>query len=410
MPYRLAPDSVAARFGLGMIPTTGILYANATPLIVSALEQSPDFSAETAGYVFAANMFGTSLGGLLIIAVVRALPWRLSCIVLASCIACLDLVSIWLNDPTTLMVLRFLHGLAGGAMMGFGALVIARAGNTDRTFGIMIAIQMIMGGMMAAGLAPLISSHGVYPVWTFLISFSLLCLVILPFLSDYPEPAPGQEQGLRAASARPPVLIALTAGLCLFIYQAGQMAAYTYIFEHGQTFGLSNTFMGWTSAASLWIGVLSALAAAYWSTRSGYVRPAVAGAILTAAAVALLIYPTAPAYLIASMGLGIFFCATIPYLLSLLAEMDDTGRLASVGSFVSSFGLASGPFLAATLLGLGASFVDILIFAVVAMTLAGIMAIAPARHLEQSRRHSPGSKTSARLHPPAAAAAPRSSS
>ncbi len=143
--------------------------------------------------------------------------------------------------------------------------------------------------------------------------------------------------------------------------------------------------MGWTSAVSLWSGVLSALGAAYWSTRNGYVRPAVVGAVLTAAAVALLIYPSASAYLIASIGFGIFFCATIPYLLSLLAEMDDTGRLASVGSFVSSFGLASGPFLAATLLGLGASIVDVLIFAVAAMTCAGILAIAPGRYLERNR-------------------------
>ncbi len=221
---------MAARLGLGMIPNTGILYANATPLIVSALEQSPEFSAETAGFVFAANMYGTAIGGLLIIAVVRALPWRLSCIVLAALIACFDLASIWQDDPATLTVLRFLHGLAGGAMMGFGSLVIARVGNTDRTFGIMIAIQMIMGGIMAAGLAPLITSHGVYPVWTVLILFSLLTLVILSLLSDYPEIAKAHKRGTAVATTRPPLMIALLAGVALFVYQVGQMAAYAYIF------------------------------------------------------------------------------------------------------------------------------------------------------------------------------------
>ncbi len=383
MTYRLQPDSIAARFALGMIPSCGIVYANATPLIVSALEQSPAFTPEAAGFVFSANMYGTSLGGLLVIALVRALPWRLSCILLAACIACLDFASVWIDHPTTLAAVRFAHGLTGGAIMGFGSLVIARAGNADRTFGIMIAIQMIMGGIMAAGLAPLISSHGVYPVWICLIGFSLLCLTTLPFLSDYPEPHAPRQSSARVSSYRAPLTVVILAGLALFIYQAGEMAAYTYIFEHGQTFGLSNTFMGWTSATSLWIGVFAALGAAYWSTRFGYVLPAVAGSVLTACAIGLLIYPSAAAYLAASIAFGIFFCMTIPYLLSLITEMDDTGRLASVGAFVSSFGLASGPFLAATLLGLGADYVDVLTFSVVASVVASILAINPGRYLEQ---------------------------
>ena len=80
---RLEPDSLFARFVLGMIPTAGILYGNAAPLIVSALEQSANFSQESAGYVFSANMFGTAIGGFLVISVVRAPPWRVSCLILA---------------------------------------------------------------------------------------------------------------------------------------------------------------------------------------------------------------------------------------------------------------------------------------------------------------------------------------
>ena len=387
MKYRLQADSVAARFALGMIPSCGIIYANATPLIVSALEQSAEFTAETAGFVFSANMFGTSLGGLLVITVVRVLPWRLSCILLATCIACLDFASVWIEHPTMLAAVRFAHGLTGGAIMGFGSMVIARAGNADRPFGIMIAIQMVIGGIMAAWLAPLISVYGVYPIWVCLIVFSLVCLSVLPFLSDYQAPRATTKTLAKTSTYRAPLATVVLAGLALFAYQAGEMAAYTYIFEHGQTFGLSDSFMGWTSAASLWIGVFAALGAAYWSTRYGYVLPALVGGLLTAGAIFLLIYPSAVAYLVASIAFGICFCATIPYLLSLITEMDNTGQLASIGAFVSSLGLASGPFFAAVLLGLGADYVGILTFAAIAIICSSLLAVSPGRYLEKAEHN-----------------------
>ena len=166
---KLTPDSLAARIFIGMIPTAAILYSWVTPLIVSALEQNPSISAEAAGYVFSTNMYGTAIGGFLAIAVARAIPWRPSCLLLLFGVTSADFASIWLQDPTLLALLRFGHGLMGGLLMGFAAVLITRAGKPERTISIGLGLQTLLGGAMLVGVAPLIDTLGAYPIWICLI-------------------------------------------------------------------------------------------------------------------------------------------------------------------------------------------------------------------------------------------------
>ena len=57
-----APNGLPARLALAVLGSAGILYANSGPVIVSGLTQSSNFTAETAAYVFFANMYGTAIG------------------------------------------------------------------------------------------------------------------------------------------------------------------------------------------------------------------------------------------------------------------------------------------------------------------------------------------------------------
>ena len=236
-------------------------------------------------------MFGAACGGLLVIGLVRRLPWRLSCLVLLATLVLLDGLSLWIEQPTLLSVARFAHGLAGGFVMGFGAMLIARAGNPERTFALMLGMQMLIGGSMSALLAPLMSDLGVAPVWLVLIGFSVLCLGVVPLLSDYPAPDP-DPQGAATngdtalhARLRAPLATVCCAVLALFLYQAGQMGTFAYYFELGQSHGMSDSFLGTTNAVAIWLGVPTALFVAYWSTRSGYLRPIVLASLITAIAI-----------------------------------------------------------------------------------------------------------------------------
>jgi hypothetical protein len=62
----LAPNGVAARIVLAILVAAGILYANFGPLIVSGLAHR-GFTSANAGYLLSVNLYGTALGGMLIV-------------------------------------------------------------------------------------------------------------------------------------------------------------------------------------------------------------------------------------------------------------------------------------------------------------------------------------------------------
>jgi len=273
-----------------------------------------------------------------------------------------------------------------GVLMGFGVLILTRAGQPERTLSITLGIQTLLGGSILVGVAPLIDSLGIYPIWICLITVAIVTLFTIPFLADYPTPAKNEtastsNPGFRLSPA--PTRIVILTMLALFVYQATQMAPYVYIIELGQSYALSDSFLGLANGIAIWFGGVAAAITAYWSTRSGYAIPAVGGCLVSALGVALLSYPSSVTYFIASVGFAFFFTIAIVYLLALFSVLDETGRFATVGSFINTIGLASGPLLAATLLTRGFSYVDIVWVGAIGMVLAGLLVLMPARYVER---------------------------
>ncbi len=382
----LEPNGLAARLVLAVLTTAGVLYANVGPLIVSGLTLQAEFTRETAGYVFAANMYGSAVGGFVIILLVERVRWKPAAFALLALIVAVDLASAWTDRSTALLTLRFCHGLAGGALIGVGMSVVARMTSPEKTFAILILIQLLLGGTGVAVLTPLLEDAGVRVVWLSLVGFSGLALLLLPLLGDYPMPARSQGSTAAAPTHRAPLLVIILAMSALFLYQAGEMAAFAYMIELGNHYLFDVGFLSVTIAMSLWVGAPAALLVAWWSTRSGRLRPVVVGVVGTGFVVALLLVPAPAAFVVANVGFGVFFSISIPYLLGLVSEMDDTGRMAALGGFVNSLGLATGPALAATLVGAG----DVpraVVLGVGLLAVSLVLVVYPAAMLDRRSKH-----------------------
>ena len=76
--------------------------------------------------------------------------------------------------------------------------------------------------------------------------------------------------------------------------------------------------------------------------------------------------------------IGITWAYTISYLLGLVSRFDATGQMAAMGGFASKMGLASGPALAAFLLGEN-NYALIIWAAVIGLSLCLLMVLYPAR-------------------------------
>ena len=163
------------------------------------------------------------------------------------------------------------------------------------------------------------------------------------------------------------------------------MSVFTYVIELGKHYGLGLSFVSLTVAGSFWTGIPGALLVVWWSTRSGRLRPIAFGIGFTMLAIAMLLGGDRVSFIVANVCFGLAFAITIPYLLGLASELDDSGQMSALGGFLGTLGLASGPVLGA-LLSRENGF-DMLIYAALMLLTLSVCASAyPARYLDGKDR------------------------
>jgi len=382
--HHVAPDGMSARVMLSLLATAGFFYVNIMPAIVQGLIDGLGISRSDAGMVGSANVYGAALGALLAVLLVRRLPWRsASCVLLLGLIG-IDLLTMLLDKAPALIALRFAHGVTGGMLVGIAYAVIARTEEPDRTFGVLLFVQFGLGGLGVLLLPGLVPVYGTVVLFATLIAFSAAALAVLWFLPEYPArrvPGPGEAPPTPIA-VRP---LALTL-LAIFLFQAANMALFPYIISLGETAGLARGFILPTLAASSWVGLIGSGLVVWLSTRYGRLLPLVFAIGLTALGNGALHWSASQTvFLLANCGVGITWAFVMPYLLGMCASFDASGRIAALGGLCSKLGLASGPLVAALMLGDG-GFGRVINLAVL-MLLACIAAvILPASHLDRAAR------------------------
>lgn len=380
----VAPNGAAARVILSFLATAGFFYVNIMPAIVDGLIGSLGFSAEEAGFVASANVYGAAAGALAIVFLVPRLRWRPTAYGLLAGILAMDGLSMLAGTPGLMIAARLVHGLAGGALVGVGFSVIARTVNPDRTFGVLLVVQFGLGGLGNLYLPRLVPVFGADILFLSLIAFSVVTLAMLPFLDRYPaaakSPAGAGRSGTKLA-VRP---LALTL-LAIFLFQAANMGLFAFIIGLGRDAGLTLEFITFVLALSGWVGIVGALIVIVLYTRYGRTAPLAVAMVLTIGGFLTLHYSEIDSlFLLANGATGITWAFVIAYLLGLAAEFDETGQMAALGGFASKMGLASGPMVAGLLLGHGERYALLINLGALVLVASLVASVAPA--LRQDRR------------------------
>ena len=101
-----------------------------------------------------------------------------------------------------------------------------------------------------------------------------------------------------------------------------------------------------------WIAIAGSVLVIVMSTRFGRVIPVGIAILLTIVGTWALHYSEIKSlYWIANVGVGITWAFVISYLLGMCSEFDASGQTAALGGFASKMGLATGPFVAALIVG-----------------------------------------------------------
>jgi predicted MFS family arabinose efflux permease len=225
--------------------------------------------------------------------------------------------------------------------------------------------------------------YGTSVLFWALILFSLATLLMVPFLGHYPvdavrKPVAEAGPGLR----RWPLALSLAA---TFLFQAGNMAVYAYVIGLGEAAGLGMALISPALAAAAWIGIIGSGLVIVLSTRHGRTVPLAAAILLTALATWSLHFSDVEfVYIVANCLVGITWAFGIPYLLGMCSEFDKAGQMAALGGFASKMGLATGPMIAALVVGSG-NYALVVNLGAAALAASLLAALLPSRLLDRAR-------------------------
>jgi predicted MFS family arabinose efflux permease len=252
-----------------------------------------------------------------------------------------DIISSQITSAENLIAIRFLHGTIGGVSVGIGLSVIARTLNPDKIFGMLLVVQYSFGSLGIWTVPRLVESFGHMAVFGVLMLFSVMTLVILPFIPNVRE----------AKSTKNPFKINFSfllvlALIALFLFQASNMGVADYAFELGKDIGLVNTEISNLLTVANIISISGGLFVYVIGTKYGRTIPLFIGVSISAIFTYLLHYSeNITMYFIANTVTGIAWAFVIPYILGLCASFDSHGQMAALAGFVSKVGLATGPLV-----------------------------------------------------------------
>jgi hypothetical protein len=348
------PNGEIARVLLAFLATAGLFYVNIMPALVDGLIEGLGFSNREAGFVGSANVYGAALGAFSAVFVVKQINWRVAAVILLFGLMAFDFASMFVTNANVLIGTRFLHGCIGGLLVGIGFAVISRTTHADRTFGYLLTVQFGLGGLGLIYLPGLVPEYGTTALFMSLVTFSIVTLLMLPFLSDYPL-----EEKVEAASSRSNhKKLAALALIATFLFQAANMGIYAFAIGIGKDATLEPGFISGALGIAAWIAIAGSVLVILMSTRFGRLIPVGIAIVLTAFGIWLLHFSDikpggweTSVYWWSNVLVGMTWAFVISYLLGMCSEFDSTGQMAALGGFASKMGLASGPAVAAMVVG-----------------------------------------------------------
>lgn len=376
---------VFSSLGLAFLAGIGLMIGNIAPTIVTAYVDNPMFSVGNAGSVISINMFGNALGALIISFLLQKINWSRTAFFFLLVLVVSDLISIPINQPISLFFLRFVHGLSAGALMGITYAAIAQTSSPERIQALSYTMQLLFGGILIQLITPRIESLGTVVVWLPLVLFSAAGLLLCPLLKN--RIPSGITLASDQSQKRAGNLVIGLALVSLFAFQTGQFAAFAYVIEVGINHNFSVEFTGASVAMGMWVGGPSALFVTWWSLRSGRAFPIVLASGIQIASISLLLFPISSFFLIGNIAWGIAFNIGISYMLGLISELDNEGRIASLAAFTSTLGLSAGPGFAAFMVGED-SYERVLLFSLTILFTSLVLIIIPAMKLDSLNKTS----------------------
>lgn len=324
------------------------------PAMVGVLVDEISLSESFAGWVASANFIGSAVISLILAFRMHHIDLRRTATIGLVFAIAADVVSAYAASQTpAFLAIRFCAGMATGAAYVAAVTSFARFDNYEQGYGLFITLQFIASGLGLYVLPVFSETLGVTGMYLLFGGCDLLALLLAAQL-------PGRASTSRSDAERPSELGILFTGAAILamlgfgVFEAANTAQFTYIERVGVAMSLSDQQVGVALLIASLVGIPGAFTIVVAGQRFGTIGPLIFG--IAVAIVGLLILMVADAfgwYLTAGCFLGFSWAFCLPYIQTLLAEIDPNGSAIAGGSSTSTVGGAVGPGLAAVVVGAG---------------------------------------------------------
>lgn len=380
----LRSDSIVGLCLLSVLGVVGLSGLMLLPVLLGAYVDFLSLSETQAGWITSANLAGIALMSLLVSFQVRHRSlyqiafWGLIVMLL------FDALSMLSGDLKSLLFLRFMSGLGGGAVQAVVASAIARSAIAGRGYGIYIGFQFVLPAIAFYLLPAFLERHGLNGLMLLLLGLELLFLFFSKVLNNYPLPAHSSEHiagewrssDLALLLSKPSILSLLA--LCF--YGIANAGFYAYVERFGLYSGLDNQEVGEVLAIANFLAVAGAALVYYLGDKHGFLRPLSIGILIQVLSMLCLLQGASWAYFFGVLVWSLAWAFSWPFFLSMQASFDRSGSVVAAGQCSNLIGNAMGPLIFSFTLS-SDSYVLLIIVAIIFFILSLLPMLGVARYL-----------------------------
>jgi predicted MFS family arabinose efflux permease len=322
------------------------LSYNALPQLLGPIKETFDRSDEVVTRLYGYELFVFATVALLIAGPLARLS-RVFVALVGGAIAVAAGVTSGLTDSYTVLVAcRVLVGIGGALVGAAGTAAAASSADPERVFAIITITSSVLLAAEPAllewqALGPYGLDAGFYAIaGATALLIPLLVWLLPPRRSEHAADSSPWTAILQA----PNRALAVAVMLALFIFSTGQGGIWTYIAEIGERSSLEDQAIGNSLSAAQLLGLAGAFLAIWIGDRYGSKWPIVLGiGINVGAAVGLALSGNPIVYVTLTILWYAAYYFVIPYLLGVMAKLDDLGRWAVAVDAMWWLGDAAGP-------------------------------------------------------------------
>ncbi len=341
------------------------------PVISTAWVTLLGFSEVEVGRVAGADLGGLSLGAVVTSAIIARIDRRLLVVAGAGIAIAANALCIIMVDYEQVLWLRLLAGFGSGIYTAVAVASLGATARPARAFNMML-FAFAFSQALEMHFLPQLTMNGIYLVFISCFALGLLFLHWIP-----PRPVPrvpaalSKTGALRSVSGGGKLAVpAYVPWLCLsaIVVTYINIGAYwTYIELASADSAADPVWVGKVLTWASFLSIVGCLFATVISNRFGLIRPLLVTLIVQAAIVGMLAGGITNSNIIVSVFTFNFLWIFIDvYQMSTVANVDSTGKFASLMPAAQGLGQIIGPNLAASILGMSLGYSAVFIMCAMA--------------------------------------------